>query len=110
MTSHLTDELAAAIAATDGNAMRTARLLGVSHRAFMYWVSQEPEIARLLADARAWRPQQSMEELLLAAPWGAIITLRRYPTEWAVTTHGQTYRHASGHRALAEALAALSEK
>ena len=104
MTSHLTDELAAAIAATDGNAMRTARLLGVSHRAFMYWVSQDPMISLLVAEARAGRPQQSMEELLLAAPLGTI-TLRRYPTEWAVTTYGQTYRHASVHRALAEALA-----
>ena len=104
MTSHLTESVAACIAACGGNAMRTARMLGISHRAFMYWAG-EPAIAKLLTEARAGRPQQSMEELLLAAPLGAIITLRRYQKEWAVTMHGQTYRHASVHRALADALA-----
>jgi hypothetical protein len=102
------DEVCRVIAETGGNAMLTARRLGVSHRTVMRWLSSCGESREAFVVARAHQPSKSIDELLLQLPEHGQLYLGRDERGWACSVEaGTVFRAASPARAIAAALQKL---
>ena len=86
-----------AIEASGGNAMRTARMLGISHRKLQRWRARFAPLEKAFELARQSRPTVSLEALLQTLqqqPKGSL-RLRWDPTGWTCQIGKRSAAHAN---------------